>query len=57
MDGDKRLAANQQAVLKPWNLSSVTTSSNSVNGILQILLDNMCHGAGPSAQFGFDCLI
>jgi len=41
MEGDERLVANQQAVLKPWNLSSVTTSSNSANGLLQILADNM----------------
>jgi len=41
MEGDERLVTNQQAVLKPWNLSSVTTSSNSANGLLQILADNM----------------
>ena len=41
MEGDERLVANQQAVLKPWNLSSVTTSSNLANGLLQILVDNM----------------
>ena len=39
-EGDERLVANQQAVLKPWNLSSVTTSSNSGNGLLLILADN-----------------
>ena len=41
MGGDERLVANHQGVLKPWNLSSVTTSSNSANGLLQILADNM----------------
>jgi len=41
MEGDERLVANQQAVLKPWNLLSVTTSSNSANGLLQILADNI----------------
>jgi len=41
MEGDERLVANQQAVLKPWTLSSVMTSSNSANGLLQILSDNM----------------
>jgi len=39
-EGDERLVANQQAVLKPWNLSSVTTSSKSGNSLLQILADN-----------------
>ena len=34
MEGDERLVANQQAVLKPWNLLSVTTSSNLANGLL-----------------------
>jgi len=41
IEGDERLVANQQAVLKPWNLSSVTTSSNSANGLLQIVSGNM----------------